>query len=175
MGPPFVDDQAAKSRLRAAMRDVRRRIAADPLDRARRSDLIAARVIDALAARLGEAPAGRRLMVYEPLDGEPDLVDLTAWASASGIDVFVPAVDGPALRVEPGDADPSELDVVVVPGLAFTRQGHRLGQGGGHFDRFLPRLAPGCLRIGVAFHEQLVDSVPVEPHDVRLDVIITDG
>ena len=56
--------------------------------------------------------------------------------------------------------DPALLDVVVVPGLAFTADGRRLGQGGGHFDRFLLRLRPDCLRIGVAFREQLVDDLP---------------
>ena len=114
-------------------------------------------------------------MAYEPLPGEPDLDRLVAWASAAGVDVFVPAVDGPDLRVEPGGVDPTTLDVVIVPGLAFTVDGHRLGQGGGHFDRFLPRLSPSCLKAGVAFREQVVDVVPMEPHDVVLDVVITDA
>lgn len=114
-------------------------------------------------------------MAYAPLPGEPDLDVLIAWASSAGIDVLLPVVDGDDLRVEPGDVDPAALDVVVVPGLAFTVDGHRLGQGGGHFDRFLNRLSPGCSRIGVGFREQLVDAVPVEPHDVVLDVVITDA
>ena len=86
----------------------------------------------------------------------------------------MPVVDGDALRVEPGDVDPVVLDVVVVPGLAFTARGDRLGQGGGHFDRFLPRLRGDCLRIGVAFHEQLVDELPTDGHDIAVDVVITD-
>ena len=61
-----------------------------------------------------------------------------------------------------------------MPGLAFTADGRRLGQGGGHFDRFLPRLRPDCLRIGVAFREQLVDDLPTSPHDIAVDVVITD-
>jgi len=114
------------------------------------------------------------MMVYEPLAGEPDLDVLVEWAVASGIDVFVPEVDGVELSVMPGDIDPATLDVVVVPGLAFTRAGHRLGQGGGHFDRFLPRLDDRCLRIAVAFAEQVVDTVPLEAHDIALDVVVTD-
>jgi 5-formyltetrahydrofolate cyclo-ligase len=157
------------------MRSVRRSIAADPAVRARRSDVIADRLIAAISKHTSDHHRVRRLMAYEPLPGEPALDRLVAWARAERIDVFVPAVDGPDLRVEPGGVDPKMLDVVVVPGLAFTVDGHRLGQGGGHFDRFLPRLSPGCLRIGVAFHEQMVDLVPLEPHDVVVDVVITDA
>ena len=61
------------------------------------------------------------------------------------------------------------------PGLAFTADGRRLGQGGGHYDRFLPRLRAGCVTIGAAFAEQLVDDLPTEPHDVRLDLVVTDA
>lgn len=156
------------------MREVRRAIAADPDTRARRSAEIGGRVVNALCERWDGRPGDRRLMAYDALPGEPDLEVLTAWAATAGIGVFLPAVDGRDLRVEPGDVDPTTLDAVVVPGLAFTIQGLRLGQGGGHFDRFLPRLSPACVTIGVAFREQLVASVPVEPHDVELDMVITD-
>jgi 5-formyltetrahydrofolate cyclo-ligase len=157
------------------MRIVRRGIAADPAERARRSTVIGQRLVASVIERCGDRPQGRRLMAYAPLAGEPDLDVLVAWASSVGVDVFLPVVDGHDLRVEPGDVDPATLDVVVVPGLAFTVDGHRLGQGGGHFDRFLTRLSPACSRIGVAFREQLVDAVPLEPHDVVLDVVITDA
>ena len=88
---------------------------------------------------------------------------------------MAPEVDGPDLRVQPGDVDPASLDVVVVPGLAFTADGRRLGQGGGHYDRFLPRLRPECRTVGAAFAEQVVDDLPTEPHDVRLDLVVTDA
>ena len=151
------------------MRVVRAIIAGDPADRTRRSQVICQRVIEQLSDR-----SVQRLMVFEPLPGEPDLAVLTRWAADHRLDVHVPQVDGRDLRVMPGDVDPALLDAVVVPGLAFTRDGHRLGQGGGHFDRFLPRLSTACLRIGVAFKEQLVDDVPLEIHDVKLDTIVTD-
>jgi 5-formyltetrahydrofolate cyclo-ligase len=89
--------------------------------------------------------------------------------------VFSPAVDGPDLRVEPGDVDPVHLDVVVVPGLAFTADGRRLGQGGGHYDRFLTRVRPDCVTVGAAFAEQLVADLPTDPHDIRLDFVVTDA
>lgn len=175
MGPRSADEQTAKANLRIAMREVRRAIAADPVARARRSSVICERVVAAVFERWGGRSDGRRLMAYRPLPGEPDLQPLTAWALTFGVAVFHPSVDGLALRVDPGDADPMSLDVVVVPGLAFTVAGLRLGQGGGHFDRFLPRLSPACLTIGVGFGEQLVETVPVEPHDVVLDLVITDS
>ena len=61
-----------------------------------------------------------------------------------------------------------------MPGLAFTYGGDRLGQGGGHFDRFPTRSAGDCLRIGVAFHEQLVAELPTADHDIAVDIVITD-
>lgn len=65
--------------------------------------------------------------------------------------------------------------MVVVPGLAFTADGRRLGQGGGHYDRFLTGVSPQCLLVGVAFAEQLVMDIPVESHDVVLDAVVSDA
>jgi len=66
------------------------------------------------------------------------------------------------------------LDLVIVPGVAFDRKGHRLGFGAGYYDRFLPKLRPGVKKIAVAFEVQLVDSVPAEEHDIRMDAILTE-
>ena len=88
--------------------------------------------------------------------------------------MFLPEVDGLELRVMPGDVDPATLDVVVVPGLAFTPDGGRLGQGGGHFDRFLLRLRPDCVTVGVCFREQLLEQLPTAAHDVHVDHVVTD-
>ena len=120
--------------------------------------------------------AGRRvhLLLYEPLAGEPDVAALAAWCDDNDVATYVPAVDGDALRVMPGDVDPGQLDIAIVPGLAFTPRGERLGQGGGHFDRFLPLLDDGCLRVGVAFREQLLATLPTLGHDASVDTVITD-
>ena len=59
-------------------------------------------------------------------------------------------------------------------GLAFTAAGDRLGQGGGWYDRFLSACAADCAAIGVCFAEQVVDSLPVEVHDVTMDHVVTD-
>lgn len=70
----------------------------------------------------------------------------------------------------------------LVPGLAFTRAGHRLGRGRGFYDRFLQkaisrRKASGLkplIKIGIGFHEQVVEELPCETHDVVLDAVLTD-
>jgi 5-formyltetrahydrofolate cyclo-ligase len=176
-----VSVDAAKRRLRAEMREVRRRIAADPADRAARSARIWARIVplldlgaDGLGSETQRAQTVRRIMLYESLPGEPDTTEWSAWCRVQGLAVFTPEADGPALRVQPGDVDPASLDVVVVPGLAYTAAGRRLGQGGGHFDRFLPRLRADCLTIGVCFREQLVADVPTAPHDAGVRLVVTD-
>lgn len=66
------------------------------------------------------------------------------------------------------------LDIVILPGLLFDRRGNRLGYGGGYYDRFLSGNAPQALRLGLAFSCQLVDLIPAEPHDMRLDILITE-
>jgi len=70
--------------------------------------------------------------------------------------------------------DPAGVDVVVTPGLAFDRTGRRLGYGGGHYDRYLQRLSPRSLRVGIGFAAQLVAEVPSEPGDERVDLVVTD-
>ncbi len=63
-------------------------------------------------------------------------------------------------------------DVLFVPLVGFTADGDRLGQGGGHYDRWLAE-HPGRMAIGLAWDVQLCDSLPTEPHDIALDAVIT--
>ncbi len=67
----------------------------------------------------------------------------------------------------------AELDIVVVPLVAFDRAGARLGYGGGCYDRYLPTVAPECLIVGIAFDEQRVDHVPTDAHDLPLPNIVS--
>jgi 5-formyltetrahydrofolate cyclo-ligase len=67
----------------------------------------------------------------------------------------------------------NRLDLVLVPGLGFTADGHRLGRGRGYYDRLLAGVGVRGLKCGVGFDQQLVDSIPCEPHDVILDCIVT--
>lgn len=86
---------------------------------------------------------------------------------------LVPGAYGIPEPRQPWDEVEGEaLDAIVVPGLRFGRDGTRLGNGGGHFDRFLAE-HPRARRIGLAFAEQVVDSVGVEEHDVHMDVLVT--
>ena len=76
---------------------------------------------------------------------------------------------------EPREAKPAAADdlrLIVVPGVAFDAQGGRLGHGRGHFDRLLAR--SGALLVGLCFENRLVEAVPMEPHDVRMDVVATE-
>lgn len=66
------------------------------------------------------------------------------------------------------------LDLILVPGLAFTETGHRLGYGGGYYDGFLSTLKKPVTTIALAFKFQIVESLPIEPHDVPVDYILTD-
>ena len=66
------------------------------------------------------------------------------------------------------------IDFVVVPGVAFDRRGGRLGHGRGYYDRLLRRLRVDAFKVGVAFECQLVDSIPVEAHDITLNCTVTE-
>lgn len=68
-----------------------------------------------------------------------------------------------------------DIDLVVVPGVAFNTKGYRLGYGGGYYDNFLPKLRGDAKKVAVAFDLQLVETLPTEPHDVRMDMIITES
>lgn len=65
-----------------------------------------------------------------------------------------------------------DFDLIVVPGVAFDRKGNRIGRGKGYYDRFLCRHL-NVKRIGICFDFQLVDKVPAEPFDIRMDEVIT--
>ena len=64
------------------------------------------------------------------------------------------------------------FDLIVVPGVAFDRNGNRLGRGRGYYDRFLCQ-HPDVKRIGICFDFQLVDEIPTEPFDIRMDEVIS--
>ena len=68
-----------------------------------------------------------------------------------------------------------ELDLLVIPGLAFDRQCGRLGYGKGYFDRLLPGARPEALLAAVAFECQLFPAVPMQPYDVRVDAVVTEA
>jgi len=152
------------------------------------------------AERLAETPEFRRaeaVMIFLPLRDEIDArpVALRAWQSAKVVTVplvshaqkhMIPLVirslddpmdvDAFGLRAPmSGEPYPVELiDLVVVPGLGFDLTGHRLGRGGGFYDRFLAQPGFAGDTCGLAFDEQVVDQVPAVEHDWPVDMLVTD-
>jgi 5-formyltetrahydrofolate cyclo-ligase len=146
----------SKQAMRQQMRALRKAIT----DRPARS----LRIWERLLAH-EDVQSARRVMVFASVPGEPETDPLIEQLHAGGVETALPEDDG---------LDPTWPDVIVVPGLAFTSDGHRLGQGGGWYDRFLPGRRLDCTTIGVGFSTQLVDEVPTDVHDVVLDTVITD-
>jgi 5-formyltetrahydrofolate cyclo-ligase len=137
----------------------------------------------------------RHILVYAPLKDEPDLSGLWLEALAEGKRLSFPAFDLVAKAyfmaevreltkdlqpghwgvLEPGTGcrrvDANELDLLLVPGLGFSLDGHRLGRGKGYYDRLLAGVQ-GC-KCGVAFEWQIVAGIPMDPHDVYMNCVVT--
>jgi len=143
-----------------------------------------------LVRQLGDWPlwqAAGTIAAFSALPGEPDVLD--PWPGDKR--VALPRVCGGEMvfhwvvgreGLMPGNfgiSEPSaeaspagnEFDLILVPGLAFDLRGGRLGRGKGFYDRFLAE-ARG-LRAGVCFDDQIVDGVPQEPRDLRMDFLVT--
>jgi 5-formyltetrahydrofolate cyclo-ligase len=160
--------------------------AINPAEHAEKSAALAAH----LARRLGSDPG--LVLGFAPLRREPD------WTSAigPGWGVALPRVDGEGMifhrvstfaeltrgahgTLEPAaDAatrvSPADAAAVLVPGVALDLAGARLGRGGGFYDRLLAHPHFTARRIAVCFACQLVERVPVEPHDIEVDEIVTE-
>lgn len=131
----------------------------------------AAEVQAALRAFLGSSPGV--VGAYEALPGEVDLAGLLDGLDAT---VVLPRLEGDEVTwhgAGAGPVDPSGLDVLLVPGRAFDRHGIRLGRGGGHYDRLLPRLRPGVPTVGVTVDERVVPRLPTQPHDAPMTHLAT--
>jgi len=116
-------------------------------------------------------------------DGKTLVVPKVLWRPRRLVPVILASLDCPmkvdsyGLR-EPIGAEtisPGKIDLVVTPGLAFDRSGRRLGRGGGFYDRFLKTAGLDAPYCGLALEAQVTDSVPVEQHDVALDMLVTDS
>ncbi len=118
--------------------------------------------------------------------GKTVSVPVTLVASSSLLAV---KITDPAAQLQPGycgipepepawakenRVDPTSVDVVIVPGSVFDSRGGRLGYGGGYYDRFLSGQTPGALRVALAYELQVVDQVPLEPHDQKMDRVVTE-
>ncbi|MEO7370443.1 MAG: 5-formyltetrahydrofolate cyclo-ligase [Ilumatobacteraceae bacterium] len=144
-----------------------------------------------LWAKVAEMPEYIRadsVMAFVGFGGEPDTDPLFARLSVEGKRLLLPRIEATGIVVADGDwplvqskfgvpeptgpaVDVSEIAFVIVPGLAFTTAGDRLGYGRGYYDRFLPTL--GATSVGVCFADQLVDEMPLAAHDVRVDRVVS--
>ena len=152
----------------------------------------------AIAARILALPAyrdARVVMAYAAASGEIALDAVMADALVQGKALALPLCVGPGVMQaravsalsqlrpgrygipEPGAdcprIDPADIDLMLVPGVAFDARGGRVGQGGGYYDRFLARTK--ALRAGVCHDFALIARVPAQAHDMRMDCIFTPG
>jgi 5-formyltetrahydrofolate cyclo-ligase len=170
-----------KASLRRLMRDVRRTVPA--VERARQGRVVADRLVGLLA----DLPDDAIVLSYQSIDGELP-TDAINSRLAERFQVAVPRVTPGGIEaviaatqwaqrafgiLEPVDGRvvaAGELAAVVVPGVAFTADGRRLGQGGGYYDRLLP--TTNGRSIGVCLAEQIVDAIPILDHDVSVADIV---
>jgi len=74
-----------------------------------------------------------------------------------------------------GLVEPSDIDLIIVPGSGFDLQGNRLGYGGGFYDRFFMLLKPSVPKIALGFECQIIPEVPVDRHDAKMTMLITEN
>ena len=177
-----------KSDLRAVMRQKSKNLTADK----RRLD--SERLCALLKAQASFQNASS-ILFFAPLAEEPDLWPLLnetlAWKKLVALpcfdednqsylprrvkDIHVEILSGQFGIREPAttcvEIPLDDLDAALVPGVAFDLTGHRLGRGKGFYDRFLENFSGN--KIGIAFDEQIMDAVPAEKNDVRMDFIVT--
>ena len=188
---PADDLAAAKAALRDAARAARRAITPEARELA--AEAVAARVLEFLS----ELPAQATVLAYRATDEELDPASAVAGLRVRGVRIALPRVNaaggldvceasedcelspGSLGIFEPVQGTPlvgaTEIDAVLVPGVAFDRSGFRLGYGKGYYDQLLPLLRAGCLTVGLAFDEQLVTEVPHDERDVPVGAVATPG
>ena len=131
------------------------------------------------SALLGELDAGKRMVIPYCTKDEQGHNKLGLW----WLEDFAELVPGMWGILEPPkqrwgelgkEVAPEQLDCVMVPGVAFDRNGGRLGNGAGYYDRLLKSVRADAVLIGVCFESQLVEQVAMDSHDVAMDIVMTE-
>ena len=172
-----------KSELRKSIREQKRKYTADQL-------LSWSAAIISELERQKVFIEARTILAYCSLPDEVNTIDfINRWAGKK--DILLPVVKGDSLDLrrysspeqlvkgafgisEPTGTvvtDYSQIDLAIVPGMAFDNEGNRLGRGKGYYDRLLPHLT--AYKVGICFPFQLVDCVPTEATDVPMNKVIT--
>jgi 5-formyltetrahydrofolate cyclo-ligase len=181
-------------RLKQAKRALRQEIVAarDRLPDDRRAAMSGS-IADRLLA-MDEVRGARTVMAFWSFGSEVDTLPLLERLEAAGVQVALPRIEDRDIEPvsyaagdplsetsfgarEPASGrrlEPSELDVVVVPGVAFDRAGGRVGYGAGFYDRLLGRLRDDAFAVAVAFGLQVVDRVPAGGTDRRVHAVVTE-
>jgi len=128
---------------------------------------------------LGELDAGKRMVIPYCTKDQQGHNKLGLW----WLEDFAELVPGMWGILEPPkqrwgelgkEVAPEQLDCVMVPGVAFDRNGGRLGNGAGYYDRLLKGVRADAALIGVCFESQLVEQVAMDAHDVAMDIVMTE-
>ncbi|HWQ74741.1 MAG TPA: 5-formyltetrahydrofolate cyclo-ligase [Syntrophomonas sp.] len=181
-----IDLKGSKTALRSEMKAQRNLLA--PEQMAQASVAIAKRINDLLPVQ-----KARTIMGYASIQNEVALESFYEQQRRQGRTILLPRVQGDLIEAvewkgwketkvssfgicEPVGSSfpPEEIDVVLVPGLAFDGRGFRLGYGRGYYDRFLPELRPGAFKCGICYEFQVVESVFPHAEDVSMHWIVTD-
>lgn len=147
------------------------------------TDIAAARLAVAKVVLARAVNAGwRKVAAYVPLRTEPGSLALLDGLRASGLRVLVPVVladndldwtSWPEGADRLGPQAIADVDAVLVPALAVTPAGVRLGRGGGSYDRALTRLTRPVPRVALLYDGELVDELPADPWDVPVSDVVT--
>lgn len=171
--------------------DIRIRIKAQKTLLSDQEKLQAARDAFALLEKHAAFVMASNILMYHSLPDELSTLEfIDKWSSRKRF--FLPRVNGVNLDILPYDrsrlslgafhieepqgddvADISQIEMVVVPAVAYDRNGNRVGRGKGYYDRLLATTK--ATKVGLAYDFQLVDEIDAEPHDVKVDIIITNG
>ncbi len=138
------------------------------------------------------------VMLYLPIPVEVDTLEIARAGWAAGKKIVAPTACDNCRTMRPifcrpedeemfhphhglrqphratGEVSIDQIDLLVVPGLGFDRQCNRLGRGGGFYDRFLARPELHAATAGIAFAEQIVENLPIQPNDQPVDMVVTD-